>query len=152
MEDLKEKQSKSYLEEAELSLETAQIIFDKAKEGDKDFWANVIKICYDSIEQAISAAIAKKNQRIPKEHPSKIKKFINLFEIDEELKEKLYFWLRKRSSSQYVDIKDDKISIPHELFDESDAQKALDDAREIIEKVKGTIALAMLSLPAKKLF
>jgi len=139
MEDLKEKQSKSYLEEAELSLETAQIIFDKAKEGDKDFWANVIKICYDSIEQAISAAIAKKNQRIPKEHPSKIKKFINLFEIDEELKEKLYFWLRKRSSSQYVDIKDDKISIPHELFDESDAQKALDDAREIIEKVKGTI-------------
>lgn len=41
MEGLKEKQSKSYLEEAELSLETAQIVFEKAKEEDKDLWANL---------------------------------------------------------------------------------------------------------------
>lgn len=136
MEDLKDKQAESYLKEAELSLETAQIIFDKAKEEDKDLWANVIKTCYDAIEQAVSAAIAKKNEVIPKEHPAKIKKFVNLFEADEELKEKLYFWLRKRSSSQYVDIKDDRLSIPHELFDESDAQKALDDSKEVLEKIK----------------
>lgn len=136
MESLKDKQAKSYLEEAELSLETAQIIFNKAKEDDKELWANVIKTCYDAIEQAVSAAIAKKNEVIPKEHPSKIRKFINLFEMDKELEEKLYFWLRKRSSSQYVDIKDDKISIPHELFDENDAKTALDDTREIIDKIK----------------
>ena len=61
MEDLKDRQAESYLKEAELSLETAQIIFDKAKEEDKDLWANVIKNCYDAIEQAVSAAIAKKN-------------------------------------------------------------------------------------------
>ncbi len=139
MENLKDKQAESYLKEAEFSLETAQIIFDKAKEEDKDLWANVIKICYDAIEQAISAAIAKKNEIIPKEHPAKIKKFINLFEIDEELKEKLYYWLGKRSSSQYVDIKDNRLSIPHELFDEDDAKKALDDSKEVIGEIKKLI-------------
>ena len=136
MEDLKEKQAKSYLEEAELSLETAQIIFDKAKEEDKDLWANVVKTCYDAIEQAVSAAIIKKDEIIPKEHPAKVKKFINLFKVDKGLQEKIYFWLRKRSNSQYVDIKNDKILVPHELFTEDDAQQALDDSKEIIGEIK----------------
>jgi len=136
MEDLKEKQAKSYLEEAGLSLETAQIIFDKAKEEDKDLWANVVKTCYDAIEQAISAAIIKKDEIIPKEHPAKVKKFINLFKVDKVLQEKIYFWLGKRSNSQYVDIKNDKIFVPHELFTEDDAQQALDDAKELISEVK----------------
>jgi len=136
MEDLKEKQSKSYLEEAELSLETAQIIFERAKEEDKDLWANVVKTCYDAIEQAISAAIIKKDEIIPKEHPAKVKKFLNLFKVSKSLQEKIYFWLRKRSNSQYVDIKNDKIFIPHEMFTEDDAQKALDDSKEIINEIK----------------
>lgn len=139
MEDLKEKQAKSYLEEAELSLETAQIIFDKAKEDDKDLWANIVKTCYDAIEQAISAAIIKKDEIIPKEHPAKVKKFLNLFKVDKGLQEKIYFWLGKRSNSQYVDIKDDKIFVPHELFTEDDAQQALDDSKEIISEVKELI-------------
>lgn len=139
MEDLKEKQAKSYLEEAELSLETAQIIFDKAKEEDRDLWANVVKTCYDAIEQAISAAIIKKDEVIPKDHPAKVKKFINLFKIDRGLQERIYFWLRKRSNSQYVDIKNDKIFVPHELFTEDDAQQALDDSKEIIGEIKGLI-------------
>jgi len=139
METLKDKQAESYLKEAEFSMETAQIIFDKTKEEDKDLWANVIKICYDAIEQAISAAIAKKNEIIPKEHPAKIRRFVNIFEIDDELKEKIYYWLGKRSSSQYVDIKNDKLSVPHELFDERDAQKALDDSRDIIIHIKELI-------------
>ena len=109
MKEMKEKQAKAYIEEAELSLETAEIIFDKAKEEDKDLWANVIKSCYDAIEQAISAAISIKNENIPKEYPAKVKKFINLFTINKKSEEKIYFWLRKRSCSQYVDIKYDKI-------------------------------------------
>lgn len=136
MENLKEKQLKSYLEEAELSLETAQIIFNKAKEEDKDLWANVVKTCYDAIEQSVSAAIIKRDEIIPKEHPAKIKKFVNLFKVDKGLQEKIYFWLRKRSNSQYVDIKDDKIFVPHELFTEEDAQQALDDSKEIIGEIK----------------
>ena len=46
MEEIKNKQSRGYIEEAELSLETARIIFDKAKEEDKDLWANVISCFY----------------------------------------------------------------------------------------------------------
>lgn len=139
MEDLKEKQSKSYLEEAELSLETAQIVFEKAKEEDRDLWANVVKTCYDAIEQAISAAIIKKDEIIPKEHPAKVKKFLNLFRVDKSLQERIYFWLGKRSNSQYVDIKNDKIFVPHELFTEDDAQQALDDSKEIISEIKELI-------------
>ena len=134
--NLSKEQARKYLEEAELSLEAAQFIFERAKELDKDMWANVIKGCYDAIEQAISAGIAKKNEVIPKEHPFKVKKFINLYKISNKIKNKIYFWLGKRSSSQYVDIKDDKLSVPHELFSEEDAKKALDESEEIIEEIK----------------
>jgi len=137
--DLTEKQAEKYLEEAELSLSAAQIIFDQAKKKGKDMWANVIKGCYDAIEQAISAGIAKKNELIPKEHPLKIKKFINLYTIDDKVKNNIMFWLGKRASAQYVDIKNNKLSVPHELFNEEDAKKALGESKEIINEVKGII-------------
>ncbi len=134
--DLKEKQAEKYIEEAELTLESAQIVFDRSKEEDRTLWANVVKGCYDAIEQVISAAIAKKDEVIPKEHPSKIRKFVNLYVVNKEFRDKISFWLGKRSSAQYVDIKDNKLSVPHELFDENDARKALDESREIIEEIK----------------
>ncbi len=80
--NLAEKQAEKYIEEAELTLYSAMTVFEKAKEEDKELWANIVKMCYDAIEQAISAAIAKKNEIIPKEHPLKIKKFINLYELN----------------------------------------------------------------------
>lgn len=137
--DLTEKQAEKYLEEAELSLSSAQAIFDRAKEEDKNLWANVVKGCYDAIEQAISATIAKKNELIPKEHPAKIKNFINLYEVDEKIRNKIYFWLGKRSTAQYVDIKEGKLFVPHELFNEEDANKALVDSKEIITYTKELI-------------
>ncbi len=133
---LKIEQSKKYMEEAELTLESAEAVFEKAKEEDKDLWANVVKSCYDAIEQAISSAISAKEEVIPIRHPDKIDKFSKLFEISKELDEKISFWLGKRSSAQYVDIKDDKLSVPHELFNEEDAKKALDESKEIIEEIK----------------
>ena len=133
---LKIEQSKKYMEEAELTLESAEAIFEKAKEEDKDLWANVVKSCYDAIEQAISSAISAKEEVIPIRHPDKIDKFSKLFEISKDLDEKISFWLGKRSSAQYVDIKDDKLSVPHELFSEEDAKKALDESKEIIEEIK----------------
>lgn len=136
---LKKEQSKEYMEEAELSIYSAQTVFDKAKEEDKDLWANVIKSCYDAIEQAVSSAIAAKEERIPIKHPEKINKFNELFKISKGSNEKISFWLGKRSSAQYVDIKDDKVSVPHELFTEEDAKKALDETNEIIEEIKEII-------------
>lgn len=136
---LKKEQSKKYMEEAELSLYSAEAVFDKAKEEDKDLWANVVKSCYDAIEQAISSAIAAKEERIPIQHPEKIIRFNKIFKTSKDMQEKIFFWLGRRSSAQYVDIKHDKISVPHELFTEEDAKKAIDESKEIIEEIKKTI-------------
>ena len=35
------------------------------------------------------------------------------------------YWLGKRSTSQYVDIKYGELSVPHKTFDQKDAEKAL---------------------------
>lgn len=139
MTNLKKEQAKKYMEEAELTLYSAEAVFERAKEEDKDLWANVIKGCYDSIEQAISSAIASRNEKIPIMHPEKINKFMELFQTSKETDEKIYFWLGKRASTHYVDIKNDKLSIPHELFSEEDAEKAISDAKEIIEGIKQLI-------------
>ena len=71
---LKKEQSKKYIEEAELTIDSAQAVFEKAKKEDKDLWANVVKGCYDAIEQAVSSAIAAKEEKIPIKHPEKINK------------------------------------------------------------------------------
>ena len=136
---LKKEQAKKYMEEAELTIDSSQAVFERAKEEDKGLWANVVKGCYDAIEDAICSAIAAKEERIPIKHPEKINKFKELFEMPEEMNEKISFWSGKRSSAQYVDIKDDKLSVPHELFTEEDAKKALDESKEIIEKIKRMI-------------
>lgn len=75
-----------------------------AREEEKTLWANVVKCCYDAVEQAVSAALAKKGEIIPREHPEKIKKLINVYTIEKTIENKLFYWLRKRSSSQYVDM------------------------------------------------
>ena len=134
---LKEQQAKKYIEEAELSLESAKAVFDEAVRTEKELWANVVKMCYDAMEQAISAAIAMKNEIIPKEHPAKIAKFVNLYNIAEksEISKILFFWLSKRSSSQYVDIKNNRIVVPHETFNEEDAEEALSETKIIINEI-----------------
>lgn len=139
MNNLKEQQADNYLKEAEFSLDAAKAIFDKSKEEDKTLWANVVKCCYDAVEQAVSAALAKKGEIIPKEHPEKIKKRINLYDIEKAIEQQLFYWLRKRSSSQYVDIKNDRVYVPHELFSEEDAGECLEDSEEIIEYIRQKI-------------
>jgi len=134
--ELKDKQAEKYLEEAELSLRAAESIFDL---NDEEMYAHVVKNCYDSIEQSISSALAKKDLMIPKEHPAKITEFVNAYNPEIKIKEILFYWLRKRSSSQYVDIKDGKIIVPHEIFEKEDAEKALEDCEKIIDYIKKLI-------------
>ena len=38
-----EEQASAYLEEAELTLESAEAIYDSAKKSDEDLWAQVVK-------------------------------------------------------------------------------------------------------------
>lgn len=137
--ELKEEQAKKYLEEAELSLDAAKSVFDAAKSNSKKMWAQVVKGCYDAMEQAISAALAKKGLVIPKDHPTKVSEFLNTYKINEDFTKVLLFWLRKRSSSQYVDIKHGKVIVPHEVFSENDAEKAINDCGRIIAFIKELI-------------
>lgn len=139
--NLKKEQVKGYIEEAKLSIESAEIVLDKAIRIKKKLWAHIVKLCYDAMEQIVSAAIANKNELIPKDHPGKIAKFINLYNIKEnsEISKILFFWLTKRAQSQYVDIKEGKVVIPHESFDEEDAELIIKESKYIIEKIENLI-------------
>jgi HEPN domain-containing protein len=131
-----EEQASAYLEEAELTLESAEAIYNSAKESNEDLWAQVVKNGYDAIGQAVSAGIAADNEAIPRNHPSKMNTFIELYEPSEEVEDLLLHWLQSRSSSQYVDIRGDEVNIPHEQFDRGDAEQILNDAEAVIEYVK----------------
>lgn len=130
-----EKQAEAYLKEAELTLNSAKAIFQSSKCG-SDMWAQVVKNAYDAMEQAASGAISKKREKVPRDHPAKIKKFVDLIEPEEKLTEKLFEWLGKRSDAQYVDIKGSNVIIPHELFNRNDAQKIISDAENLIKYIK----------------
>lgn len=130
-----EEQAAAYFEEARLTLASARAILEAADETE-DMWAQVVKNAYDSIEQAISAAIAARDERIPRDHPSKVGMFIDLYDPDEEFEGRLLYWLRRRSDSQYVDIRGDEINIPHELFNRDDAEEIMEDAQAVMNRVE----------------
>lgn len=94
-----DEQAEAYLEEARLTLSSAQAIMDAAKEKE-DMWALVVKNAYDAIEQALSAAIASRQEGIPRKHPAKVNRFIELFDPEEDIERRILYWLRRRSDSQ----------------------------------------------------
>lgn len=135
-----EEQAEAYFEEARLTLESARAIHGAAGETE-DMWAQVVKNAYDAIEQAISGAIAASDESIPRDHPAKVGKFIDLYDLEEDIEKTLLHWLRRRSDSQYVDIRGDEINIPHELFDRDDAEAVIRDAAVVmgrVERILGT--------------
>lgn len=95
---IKNKQAEAYLEEAKLSIKSAEASLKEAKETGSDLWHSVVKSSYDAMEQAISALLAKKGVDIPKPHPGKVEKFVNEFG-ESEITERIYNWLSRRSKS-----------------------------------------------------
>lgn len=131
----KENQAEAYIEEARLTLESARAIFRTAEANDEALWAQVVKNGYDAIEQAVSAAIASRNEPIPRRHPEKINAFIDLLQPEEALETELLEWLDRRSSSQYVDVRGDELNVPHEQFGRQDAETVLEVAERVLEYV-----------------
>ena len=134
-----EEQAEAYLNEAELTLESAQAIYNTASETGNKLWAQVVKNGYDAIEQAVSAAIAAEGEDIPRRHPAKINTFLEIHSPSQELADSLLNWLRRRSEAQYVDIRGDQVNIPHNLFDKDDAEQILEDAESVIELVESIV-------------
>lgn len=130
-----DEQAAAYLREAALTLQSARTIFDAEAPGDP-LWAQVVKNAYDAIEQAVSAAIAAEGERIPRRHPAKINAFLDLHDPGTDLEERLLTWLRRRSDAQYVAIRGDEVNIPHEQFDETDAERILEDAGAVLRYAK----------------
>lgn len=134
--NLENEQAKIYLKEAKNTLKAAILIM---KSG-TSLWANVVKNAYDAIEQAISAAIAKKGEIIPKEHPAKVTKFIELYNLyHKDIAKELQRWSRLRSRAQYVDVQHGKIFIPSKFFKKNDAERILKQAENIIDYVEKLI-------------
>lgn len=135
-----EEQAAAYLAEARYTLDSAEAIFAAAASDRTNLWAQVVKNAYDAIEQAISAAIASRGERVPRDHPAKVTTFLDLFEPEPTLEERLLEWLRRRSDSQYVDIRGDEINVPHEQFGRDDADRILEDAASVIQLVERLLA------------
>lgn len=92
-----EDQASAYLEEAELTLSSTQAIYSSAVETQEELWAQVVKNGYDAIEQAVSAAIAHRDETIPRAHPAKINTFLDRYTVPEDLEDALLYWLRRIS-------------------------------------------------------
>lgn len=134
-----EEQAAAYLREAELTLSSARAIHASATADQVNLWAQVVKNGYDAMEQAVSAGIAARGESVPRGHPGKINTFIELHGPPEELEDTLLYWLRRRSDSQYVDIRGDTVNVPHEQFSRDDAERILDDAQTVVDSVRQVV-------------
>jgi len=63
-----EQRTKAYLKEAELTLDCAEAIFERAKRTGKPLWSKVIKEAYDAMENCAMAALAYRRIRVPRYH------------------------------------------------------------------------------------
>jgi HEPN domain-containing protein len=129
-----DEQARAYLREARLTLESARVIHEA--DDANGLWAQVVKNGYDAIEQAVSAGIANRGHSVPRRHPAKVNAFIDRYEPPSDLEELLLYWLQRRSDTQYVDIRDDEVNVPHEQFDRSDAGRVLEDAEQVLTYVQ----------------
>lgn len=133
--------AEAYLKEAELTLDSAEAIFERAKRTGKQLWSKVVKEAYDAIENCTMAALASKQIRIPRYHPAKIANFISKFELEEsETAKILTKWLARRARAHYVDFnRTGRLRTPYEEFDEKDASEALEDCKKVIHFVRKLI-------------
>jgi len=122
----------AYLKEAELTLDSAEAIFERAKRTGKQLWSKVVKEAYDAMENCAMAALAFKQVRIPRYHPAKVASFISQFELEGgEIADILTKWLARRSRAHYVDFNETgRLRTPFEEFDELNASEALRDCRK----------------------
>lgn len=129
------RQAQAYLEEAETTLSSATVLLEANPEK---FDAQIVKGAYDAMEQALSAGIAANGSEIPRRHPGKVQRFFELHD-SEELEERVYHWLSRRSRAQYVDFEGTELSTPSDAFDAEDARQVVTDADLVLEFVRERI-------------
>lgn len=126
--DESESQAEAYLAEAWTTLEGARILFEAREDAGS---ARVVNNAYAALEQALSAGIAASGEDVPRRHRQKVLDFFDLYE-DDELQSIRLKWQSRRESARYVDFKGAKLSVPEDVFDRDDAEKALNDAEPVL--------------------
>jgi len=76
-----EQQAKAYLDEAELTIESAEAIYERAKRTGKQLWSKVVKEAYNGTENCVVATLAKEQAEIPRYHPAGTATFISQFKL-----------------------------------------------------------------------
>ncbi len=135
----REEQAVAYIVEAERTLMSARSIAGSASAADL-LWAQAVKNGYDAIEQAVSAAVAARGDRIPRRHPATINAFLTEYDPPAKLEDRLLEWLHRRSDALSVDICGEDVTVRHERFDQTDAEEILADAEAVIEYVTAKLA------------
>lgn len=128
------RQARAYLEQAETTLSSATVLFDT---DPNEFDAQIVKTGYDAIEQALSAWIAAKGEDIPRRHPGKVQRFVQLHDAD-QIEELAYYWLSRRSRAQYIDFEGEELSTPTDAFEAEDAKQVISDAERVLYEVEST--------------
>ena len=136
-----EQQARAYLDEAELTIESAEAIYERAKRTGKQLWSKVVKEAYDAMENCVMAALAKVHVDIPRYHPAKTATFISQFKLGgTDTAEILTKWLARRSRARYVDFNETgKLRVPLDEFGEADAPEALRDCKKVLGFVRGLV-------------
>lgn len=132
MSDTDRRQAAAYLEQAETTLDSARVLFERDAE---QFAPQIVKNAYDALEGALSAGIAATGLEIPRRHPGKLQVFFGEYDAD-RLERLASHWLSRRDRAQYVDFEGDSLTIPADHFDAADAEEILDDASEVVEYVR----------------
>lgn len=120
-------QARAYLDEAETTLRSAKVLLDEDPDA---FASQVVKNAYDALEQALSAAIAVRDEDVPRRHGAKIQRCFAPHDAA-DLEERAYEWHARRSDAQYVDFRGGDLSVPSSNFDAEDARAIVTDAERL---------------------
>ena len=103
--------------------------------------ANAVKNAIDAMEAAVSAVLAFKGLDVPPGHKARVLRLIDSLNLadDEDITIILIKWIAKRETSRYVDIVGGEVKVPHQIFDEVDAEEAIADTRKVIVFAKDVV-------------
>jgi HEPN domain-containing protein len=126
------------LDEAELTIESAEAIYERARTTGKQLWSKVVKEAYDAMENCVMAALVEVHVDIPRYHPAKMATFISQFKLEgTDMAEILTKWLARRSRARYVDFNEaGKLRVPLDEFGEAEASEALRDCKKVLAFVR----------------
>lgn len=134
---LHEQQAQAYLRLAHRQLAMAEALLDN------ELYEGTVFHCYHAFEAVCSAAVAKKAQRVPRQHRHKLNKFRTLYPdltFAQEFATLLAELYPKRERSLYADIEFGQVTDPTLASSRQDAEDTLARTRAMVAKIEALLA------------